>query len=130
MDQAVIDNMSKLSLAQISKAIPAIVRLMNEPLQIGYAYKLRKTYNTLLEDYNFIVEKEHEIIAKYNGENKNNGKVSFPAANAEEAIKELNTLHELESNSVIIKLKMKPPETLIISANDIEALEPIISFDI
>lgn len=117
---------------QINKAYSALGRLANMPLPVRVARDLYMLSKQLDDSYNFELEQEKKLIAKYNGVFTNDGGVTF--ANSEDAnafgeeLTELNNLEvDVEFDPVVIDCDAMGDQK--ISPFDIACLDGFVFFE-
>jgi hypothetical protein len=119
----------QLKLQQIITAAPALRKLGEAELSLKTAYQFRKIQQLIDAELLFYADREKLILDKYGTPTDETGKYTFADNDArEQALLELDELLKLEVLLDFDTLEISLDEDIRLSANDITALEPIITF--
>jgi hypothetical protein len=119
----------QLRLQQIVSAAPALRKLGEAELSLKTAYQFRKLQEKLDSELLFYADREKLILDKYGTPTAETGKYTFTDDDArEQALLELDELLRFEVSLDLNTLEISLDEDIRLSANDITALEPIITF--
>jgi hypothetical protein len=113
-------------LRQVIEAIPALNKLADTELDIKSAYKVSKILSALKDEVEFFNLSKQKIIEKYGNVN-DDGSVDYAPGKQAEAQKEFSELINLEVQTEIEKIELSA-EGIKLTANDILALEPFVTF--
>lgn len=115
-----------MTIKQTIEAIPALNKLADTELDIKSAYKVSKTLSALKDEVEFFNLSKQKIIEKYGNVN-DDGSVDYAPGKQAEAQKEFSELINLEVQTEIEKIELSA-EGIKLTANDILALEPFVTF--
>lgn len=115
-----------MTIKQTIEAIPALNKLADTELDIKSAYKVSKTLSALKDEVEFFNLSKQKIIEKYGNVN-DDGSVDYAPGKQAEAQKEFSELINLEVQTKIEKIELSA-EGIKLTANDILALEPFVTF--
>ena len=113
------------------QAYNALQRLGGQVMDDLVAYKLFKLKKQMAPAIEFQTEREQLIFEKYQPERTGNGQYSFrTSGQAAEFRNELNELADMETEVTVTPVKIPKGQRLLISMDDIEALDGFVEFPI
>lgn len=117
---------------KVIQAYNALARLGGQTMEdYAVAYKLFRLKKQMTPAIEFQTEREKAIFDKYQPERLANGQYSFrTSGQAAEFRKELNDLAEVETEIQITPVTIPKGQRLLISMDDIEALDGFVVFPV
>ncbi len=115
----------KLANSTVYNSINSLAKLSNCDMPIKIAYKIKKNFDVLKKQADFINERRNELINKYG----KNGKIEQTDTEAvEKFVNDFNELLAIEEDLKVLPVSMASLGDIMLSVNDLDNLSFMLKF--